>query len=224
MSEAGIVVVLGRPGESAWEEACDRAADVLLRGGVVALPTDTVYGLAALASHQGACERIFVLKGRPQETSLPVLVAGVEQAASVGVVDDRFERLAGRWWPGPLTIVTRRREGARLFLGGDEATVGLRHAAEPVVEALARLVGPLAMTSANRHGEPPRSSAEGMAASLCFPPDLVLDGGERNGAVSTVVGVAPGEPLRCFREGAIAFEEVRAVAEQRSADAGVDGA
>lgn len=224
MTETGSGVVLGRPGEAGWEEACRCAADVLSGGGVVALPTDTVYGLAGLASDQGACERIFELKGRPPETSLPVLVAGVEQAGSVGLVDARFERLAGRWWPGPLTIVTKRKPSVRLFLGGDEATVGLRHAAEPIVEVLARLVGPLAVTSANRHGEPPRTSAGGMAAALCSPPDLVLDGGERNGAVSTVVGVLAGEPVRCFREGAVPWQEVLAVVGERVADTRADGA
>jgi len=224
VSEVPDTVVLARGNEAAWEDACRRAAEVLSGGGVVALPTDTVYGLAALASDQGACERIFALKGRPPETSLPVLVAGVEQASSVGVVDSRFERLAGRFWPGPLTIVTERRGSVRLFLGSDEATVGLRHPAEPVVEALASLVGPLAVTSANRHGEPPRTSAEGMAAALCSPPDLVLDGGERNGAVSTVVGVAAGEPVRCFREGAIPWRELLAVVGEQAADVQVDGA
>jgi L-threonylcarbamoyladenylate synthase len=217
-------VPTGEPGEARWLEACERAAGVLLQGGVVALPTDTVYGLGALARDKEACKRIFELKSRPPETSLPVLVAGLDQAKDLGVVDARFERLSRRWWPGPLTIVTERRASVSLFLGGDESTVGLRHPGEPIVEALARLVGPLAVTSANRHGEPPRTVAEGLAEALSAPPDLVLDGGERNGVVSTVVRVVAGEPIGCVREGAVGFEEVLLVAEEAAVDGRSHGA
>jgi L-threonylcarbamoyladenylate synthase len=133
----------------------ERAATALRDGRLVVLPTDTVYGLAALPDDPHATEALFAAKGRPSDLALPVLAAGVDDARSIGVIDERAERLVATYWPGPLTLVVERAAGARAWALGDQVeTVGLRVPSEPVALALLRRMGPLAVTSANRSGEP----------------------------------------------------------------------
>lgn len=190
------------------------AAVVALGAGrVVAIPTDTVYGLAADPSRRGATDQLFALKGRPPDLALPVLVADLEQGAALvgdGEMDPVARRLAERFWPGALTVVVKRRSGLEWDLGGDPATVGLRCPAGAVARALCRSVGPLAVTSANRHGAPPAVTAAEVA-EMFGPELLVIDGGRCDARSSTVVDTTA-VPPRCVRQGAIAWAEVLAVA------------
>jgi tRNA threonylcarbamoyl adenosine modification protein (Sua5/YciO/YrdC/YwlC family) len=186
-------------------------ARALERGEVVGIPTDTVYGLAASLAQAGAVDRLFALKGRPRGLAIPVLVADIVQAeALAGGADSRLTALADRFWPGALTIAIRRRGGPDAVLGGDSATVGVRCPDDGVVRALCRRVGPLAVTSANRHGAPPATSAEEFAAILGDEVDVVYDGGVRDLAPSTVVSIVEDVP-RCLREGTVGFAEVAAL-------------
>jgi L-threonylcarbamoyladenylate synthase len=183
------------------------AAERLRAGQVVAIPTDTVYGLAAATSSASGIAAIFTLKARPEAVALPVLVRDLDQARALGVVDDRLERLAAHFWPGALTVIVPRQPGLGLRLGGDEDTIGLRCPDAAEVHDLASAVGPLAVTSANRHGdEPCRSPAEVQAI---FGDDVaILDGGARDAPVSTVVSLIGDEPV-ILRLGAIAEDEIR---------------
>jgi L-threonylcarbamoyladenylate synthase len=191
----------------------ERAGRALSGGSVVAVPTDTVYGLAAALDRPETIEHLFALKGRPAEVPCAVLVAGPEQLAPItGPLGAIASRLAERFWPGPLTLVVERRRGFDADLGGPAAarrTVGVRWPHDRVVEALARSVGPLVTTSANLHGEPPAGTAEEVARA--FEGDdrlaLVLDGGVRSGVPSTVVDCT-GETLRCLRDGAVGWAEL----------------
>lgn len=180
----------------------EAAVAALLSGAVIALPTDTVYGLAALAERHDACEQIFVLKERPPGLALPLLIGALEQG--LGLCDappPSFFKLAGLW-PGPLTIVTRRAPGRALALGGEEDAVGLRCPAHELVRSLALRVGPLAVTSANRHGAPPATTAR--QCELVFGDELalILDGGTCDRAPSTVVSLLSEKPV-VLREGPI---------------------
>jgi tRNA threonylcarbamoyl adenosine modification protein (Sua5/YciO/YrdC/YwlC family) len=180
------------------DEAFNMTLGVLRRGGVVALPTDTVYGLAALPGDATAMARVFSLKQRADAKSIAVLVADLDQARAITAADlDRF----APWWPGPLTVVVTRRPGAVLHLGGDDATVGVRCPDHPFVRRLAQELGPIAATSANLSGEPVLPSAADVAEAF---PDLaiVVDGGVLDGAASTVVD-ATVDPPRVLREGPI---------------------
>ena len=184
------------------------AVRALQAGEVVAVPTDTVYGLAVDPSRAGATGRLFAVKGRPADVALPVLVADIAQAERLWelAVAAVARRLAERFWPGPLTVVVARAAGIDWDLGGDVSTIGLRCPDHELVRELCRLVGPLATTSANRHGEPPLRTAG--AVTDCFGAALpVIDGGECDGEPSTVVD-ATTDPLRCLRAGAIAWEAV----------------
>jgi L-threonylcarbamoyladenylate synthase len=171
------------------------------------LPTETVHGLAALPSVPGATDKLYALKDRPPDVAIAVLVADVEQAETVAVLDARGLRLVDALWPGPLTLVVNRVPGALLDLGGSEGTVGVRCPAHEFVRALAEAVGPIATTSANRHGDPTPATAIEAAASLAGDVDLVIDGGPCVGSPSTVVDLT-GPEARILREGPIAAETI----------------
>jgi L-threonylcarbamoyladenylate synthase len=190
-------------------EALADAAGRLRSGEVVAIPTDTVYGLAAATSHASAIAQIFTLKARPERVALPVLVRNLDQARALGVVDERLERLAERFWPGALTVVIGRQAGLDLRLGGDEETIGLRCPDAPEVQQLAAMVGALAVTSANRHGDEPCRSPDEVRA--IFGDEVaILDGGTRDAPVSTVVSLV-GDEVVILRHGAIDDEEITSV-------------
>jgi L-threonylcarbamoyladenylate synthase len=185
-------------------QAVERAGEVLLAGGCVVLPTDTVYGVAALAAIPGAAARLFAAKERAEDHPLAVLVAGVDQALPLVASPSAEARQAmARHWPGPLTLVLRRApEAEAMDLGGDVGTIGVRCPDHAFVRALAARVGPIATTSANRTGEPTPRTAQGATASLAVPPDLVVDGGPAGLVASTVVD-ASSQPWRILRVGAL---------------------
>jgi L-threonylcarbamoyladenylate synthase len=195
------------------EADLDRAAELLANGRVVAVPTETVYGLAVDPRRESAVASLFALKGRPESVALPVLIAEPGDAEALGMLDDRARALVDRYWPGPLTLVLRRRAGAVMHLGGDPASIGLRCPAHLLTRRLIAVTGPLAVTSANRHGGSPARAAAEVEAIFGRALELVVDGGHCDGDPSTVVSLL-GDPsnrdgLSCLREGAIPFEEIR---------------
>jgi tRNA threonylcarbamoyl adenosine modification protein (Sua5/YciO/YrdC/YwlC family) len=192
-----------------------QAAAALGAGRVVALPTDTVYGLAVLPGVDGATARLFALKGRTAAVPVAVLCADADQAlalADPATLSDDVRRLAARLWPGPLTLVLQRRPGLGWPLGEPAATVGVRCPDEPLVRALAAAVGPLATTSANRHGESTPPGAPGVSEVFGDGLALVIDGGPREGVASSVVD-ATGPEWRLLRAGPLTLEDVTAAAQ-----------
>jgi L-threonylcarbamoyladenylate synthase len=188
------------------------AQAALEAGDVVAIPTDTVYGLAVDPTRPGATDALFALKSRPEMLDLPVLVGSIEQAdalAGPAGLPPSARRLAEEFWPGALTVVVPRRGGLDWSLGVHTQTIGLRLPDHPVARALCVEVGALATTSANVHGEPPCTDAD--AVLRAFPSRVfVVDGGRCAGAPSTVVSLL-GEAPECIREGAVAWSDVVAV-------------
>jgi len=208
-------IALPRP-DAAPAEVVERTVEVLRAGGVVVLPTDTVYGLAALPSDAAATARLFDLKGRGRDVPIAVLCATPGDAlalAAPAAVTDEVRRIAGRLWPGPLTLVLPRRPGLGYALGAPEDTIGVRCPDHAFVRAVAAAVGPLATTSANPHGAPTPATAEEAAGAL-GPVDLVVDGGRCSAPPSTVVD-ATAVPWRVRREGPLSLDDVRAAAADR---------
>lgn len=194
------------------EAALAGAVSALRDGGTVLLPTDTVYGVAALPSVEGATGQLFRLKDRSDAQPLAVLVANADQARTL-VAPEALTDNVNRWmvslWPGALTIVLPRSiEAAALELGGSPDTIGLRCPDHDFVRALAGRVGPLATTSANRHGSPTLPTARTAAADLSASVDLIVDGGLAGTVASTVVD-ATVHPARILREGSIGPGELR---------------
>jgi L-threonylcarbamoyladenylate synthase len=202
-----IVACFGEPPPAA---AIEQAVVALADGRPVGVPTDTVYGLAADPFVPAAADRIFEAKRRPRDVNLPVLVADLEQAlALTTAVPDCALALIERFWPGPLTIVLPARPKLGADLGEDEATIGLRCPAHAVPIALCRVVGPLATTSANLHGEESLTTAAEVAAAFGDAVPVVLDAGLCTGSPSTVVdctGVTP----KLLREGRVPWGEITA--------------
>lgn len=182
--------------------AVDAAVAALSAGGVIVLPTDTVYGLAADASQPAATAMLFDRKGRGADVPVAVLCASAADAFSlVDAVVPAARRLADEHWPGPLTLVLPRRSDLDWALGDPADTIGLRVPDSSFVHAVAARVGPLATTSANRHGVPTPPEAMAAADSLTGPVDLVVDGGTCGSAASTVVAVDRDGALRILRQG-----------------------
>ena len=195
-------------------DAVARAVEALRAGEVVALPTDTVYGLAALPTVPGATARLFALKGRGTDLPVAVLCADASQALGLAApegVTDEVRRIAERLWPGPLTVVLARRPGLGYELGDPADTVGVRCPDHPLVRAIAAAAGPIATTSANRHGDPTPPTAAGVAATFGTGLALVLDGGRCAAPPSTVVAAAGGS-WKVLRDGPVTLADLEAAA------------
>ena len=203
-------MIVPAQGEPLPEPALAAAVEALRAGLVVGIPTDTVYGLAVDPTRPGATDRLFEAKRRPRDVDLPVLVATPEQALLLATaVPVAATRLMDRFWPGPLTLVLPRAPEFTGDLGEDEATVGVRCPDHPVPRALCAEVGPLATTSANRHGEPTHETAAAVADDLGEAVAIVLDGGACTGSPSTVVDCTGLEP-RLLREGRVPWAHLLA--------------
>jgi L-threonylcarbamoyladenylate synthase len=203
-----------RPGRARVlrDDATGRAAAVaaLRAGGLVAMPTDTVYGVGVALHAPDGLARLFAAKDRPLDRAIVLLVADLEQAASIGVLTPAARVLAERFWPGGLTLVLAQAAGASLppELTAGAATIGVRLPDHDSPRALARALGPLPVTSANLSGRPDARDAAEVLAQLGDRIDLVLDGGPaRGGTPSTVVDCSSEFP-RILRVGAVATAEL----------------
>ena len=197
------------------DDAVGRAAavEVLRAGGVVALPTDTVYGIAVALETPGGIERLFHVKRRPPDKGIMLLLDDAAQAATIGVMGAAATALADAFWPGGLTVIVPRRPEVSLpaALTGGAPTIGLRVPDHEAPRALARAVGPLPTTSANVSGLPEARDAAEIVDQLGDALDLVLDGGPAHGGpASTVVDCSGARPV-ILREGAIPTSRVARV-------------
>ena len=189
----------------------ERAADAALRGELVVIPTDTVYGIGSRPDDDAATDRIFEAKQRPRDLELPVLAPSLESADEVGRIEGAARLLAERFWPGPLTLVVGRRSSSRSWqLGGNPETIGLRVPNDQTALAVLVRTGPLAVTSANRSGEPTPATCEEVvevfgdlvSVTLCADAEL-------SGAASTVVDCTNVPPV-VLRQGGVSVAEVEA--------------
>ncbi len=185
----------------------DRVVAALREGQVVLLPTDTVYGLAVMATNSAAVAAVFALKQRPVDTSVAVLVADIAQAVSYVDLGADGNALAERFWPGALTIVANRTDNGAVAAGTD-STLGVRCPDDDFIRSVAAAVGPLAASSANLHGQPtPSSCVE--AAEIFDTVQIVVDGGPRQGSASTVASIVDGAPV-LLRRGPISMANINA--------------
>src|SRR5688572_7035934 len=186
------------------------AVQVLRDGGVVALPTDTVYGIAVALGTPGGIERLFQVKRRPPDKGIMLLLDDAAQAPDAGILTPAATALAEACWPGGLALVVPQRPDVPCppVLTGGTATIGLRVPAHDAPRELARAVGPLPTTSANVSGLPEAADAAGIVDQLGDAIDLVLDGGPAHGGpASTVVDCTGALPV-IVRIGAMPVEEV----------------
>ena len=189
------------------------AASIILRGGLVVFPTDTVYGVGCHPFLPAATERIFRAKMRPRDKAIPLLVSGPEQLAAVVInVPSAAHRLMEAFWPGALTIVLPKHPSLPDALTGGRASVALRMPDHPLVMALAEAISaPLAATSANLSGLPAATTATEAEKALGEVVDLVIDGGPCSGGVPSTVLDLTMKPPQVVRPGAICREELRRI-------------
>ena len=186
------------------------AAERLLHGEVVAIPTDTVYGLAADPFNLSAVEEIYRVKGRPDERALPILVNSLDQAMLLShEVPRNFLRLAEEFWPGALTLVVDASHRLPLKVTANTGRIALRW---PRSEVVARLIeefdGPLTGTSANLSGSPACTGAEQVFTQLGDRLQLILDAGETKSASPSTIVELHGDTWKVLREGAISSKEI----------------
>jgi L-threonylcarbamoyladenylate synthase len=201
------VKTLVLPASSA--ESIDRAARVLRGGGLVAFPTDTVYGLGALAFNAAAVGRIYAAKDRPADKAIPVLLSSVVDIDLVAVsVGDKALRLAHRYWPGPLTLVVQKSE--RVPEAVAAATVGIRVPDHAVALVLLGVSGPLAVSSANLSGNDSPVTAVEALRQLDGRVEIILDGGRTPGGTPSTVVDCTGDELVILRPGPLTLQELQA--------------
>ena len=195
---------------AAQPDAIEQALRILRAGGLAAFPTDTVYGVGALAFDGLAVESIYAAKDRPVEKAIPILIADADDLDKVAVDIPPMARiLAARFWPGPLTLVVPKQPTLPEAISAT-ATVAVRIPDHPVARALLGAAGPMAVTSANLSGQPSPVNAEEVMRQLNGRIPLVLDGGVTPGGVpSTLVDCLGAEPV-LLREGPLTKEQILA--------------
>jgi L-threonylcarbamoyladenylate synthase len=197
---------------TANERTLDEAVRAIRRGGVIAMPTDTLYGLAVDPFRAEAVERVFAVKGRASERGLPLIAADLEQVTTwIGRLPPLAERLALRFWPGPLTLLLVAPAALPRVLNGGTTSVGVRVPAHAVARALCRACGrPLTATSANMSGAAPSASPDDIARTLGGRIDVLVDAGMAPGGPPSTIVDATGDAPVLVRKGAIPWEEIQA--------------
>lgn len=191
------------------------AVEALRAGAVVALPTDTVYGIGVALATPGGIERLFEVKRRPPDKGIMLLLADAAQAETLGVMTPVAGALGAACWPGGLTLVVPRRPDVTLpdALTAGQPTIGLRVPDHDAPRALARGVGPLPVTSANVSGRPEASDATEIDELLGDAIELILDGGPAHGGPASTVVDCTGDRPAVLRVGAIPLARIAAILE-----------
>jgi L-threonylcarbamoyladenylate synthase len=193
-------------------EQVEKGIAILKKGGVIAFPTDTVYGLGASIAIDSAVERVYRIKGRPRHMALPLLLGDLSQLEKVAISIPASARLlAENFWPGPLTLVLFKSDAVSDIVSGGGKTVAVRIAAHPTPTALARGLGTaITGTSANLSGQPSALTAEEARAQLGNRVDLIIDGECPGGKESTIVDFTGRKPV-ILRPGALSREALRQI-------------
>jgi L-threonylcarbamoyladenylate synthase len=187
------------------------AADILQHGGLVAFPTDTVYGMAALPYKTEYVEGLYSAKGRNSARAIAILIGDYKDLKSVvEQFDDRTQCIAHQFWPGPLTLVVPKLKSLPNALSQD-GTIGVRMPDHPTALALLRKIGPLAVTSANVSGEDNTNTADEVYKQLNGRVHLIIDGGKTSGGVPSTVLDCISNCLKVLRQGPISLETIEAV-------------
>jgi len=184
------------------------ALDVLKNGGIVAFPTDTVYGVGALAFDNAAIESIYTAKDRPLEKAIPILIGDLKDLEVIGLnIPDMALRLAARFWPGPLTCIIPKQPSLPPAVSATQ-TVAVRIPNHPDALALLRAAGPMAVTSANISGRQSPISVQEVYDQLNGRIPLILDGGNTPGGIPSTLVDCTGETPIIFREGPVTMENL----------------
>ncbi len=188
-----------------------QCADIIKKGGLVAFPTETVYGLGANALDDGACEKIYQAKMRPQDKALLCHVCDVEMAESIAVLNENARKLIDRFTPGPLTVIVKKKDCIGKVVSAGMDTVGLRFPSNNIARKLISLAGvPIAAPSANISSFPPPTDGKQTIENLNGRVDAIIDGGATSVGVESTIVLLVGEP-KILRHGAISDADIEEV-------------
>jgi L-threonylcarbamoyladenylate synthase len=194
---------------AASSDVITRALEILRGGGLVAFPTDTVYGVGALAFDGKAVESIYTAKDRFHEKAIPVLIGDIDDLDKIAMdVPSLVQMLASRFWPGPLTILVPKKPGLPESVSAT-STIGVRVPDHEVARALLRAAGPMAVTSANLSGQASPTTAEEVLAQLGGRIKLIIDGGKTPGGAPSTLVDCTGDEIKILREGPITKKELQ---------------
>jgi len=182
----------------------EKAADLLRKGGLVVYPTDTLYALGASVSNESAVRNVYEIKKRPLDIYLPVAVGSVEQIETVAVMNDAAKKIAGKFMPGPITLILKKKKGKSDIVARDK--IAVRVPADPVALNISSITGAITATSANVHGMNAPLTVEEAKKQLGDKVDMYIDGGKLKGIPSTIIDISDGK-IKVIREGAIKAEE-----------------
>ena len=189
-------------------EALQRALETLRNGRLVAFPTDTVYGLGALAFDGKAVESIYLAKDRPVEKAIPVLIWDITDLEKISDdIPERTRTLASRFWPGPLTVLVPKKPTLPESISAT-STVAVRVPDHSVARELLRVAGPMAVTSANISGQASQSTAEEVFAQLNGRINLIIDGGTTPGGIPSTLVDCSSDEIKILRAGPITLAEL----------------
>jgi L-threonylcarbamoyladenylate synthase len=188
--------------------AIPRAIEILRSGGLVAFPTDTVYGVGALVFDEQAVKSIYIAKERPAEKAIPVLIGDAVDLNQVAEeIPKSAAKLIARFWPGPLTVLVPKRPSLPQVVSAT-STVGVRIPDHEIARALLRLTGPMAVTSANISSQPSPTTAEEVYEQLGSRISMVIDGGRTPGGVPSTLVDCTGDEIQILREGPISWQQL----------------
>jgi L-threonylcarbamoyladenylate synthase len=192
-------------------QGIQKAARIILQGGVIAFPTETFYGLAADARNEAAVKKIFQVKDRGEGKPILLLVAARSWLTGLAQeVNAQAERLMEEFWPGPLTLVFRASPYVSPLLTANTGKIGIRHSPHPVTQALVQAVGrPVTGTSANLSRRPSASTAQEVLHSIGEGLDAILDGGKTSGGPGSTVLDVSGPSPQMIREGMLSLDELK---------------
>ncbi|MCX7796235.1 MAG: L-threonylcarbamoyladenylate synthase [bacterium] len=194
-----------------YEDNIEEACNILKNGGLVAFPTETVYGLGALVSIPEAIRRIFLVKGRPFDNPLIVHVGSIEQMQMICYIEEKYFEIIKKITPGPITFVLRKKESVPVEITAGLDTVGVRFPSHPIAQRLALCAGAIAAPSANLSGKPSPTNFESVWEDLNGKIECIIDGGESVfGIESTIIDLTKDMPI-ILRPGPITVEELREI-------------
>ena len=193
------------------KDEIDKLAEILLRDGVIAIPTDTVYGICVRMNSKKAREKLMQIKNRPSSKSLPVMCADINQIKSIATVEEREEKIIQAFMPGPITLILEKRSNLPEYVNEGSIEIGIRMATSKAVEELIKKIGgPICVSSANKSGEPTCTTMDEIIRTF---PDLdgILEGDILYGESSTIVNCTSKDKLIIQRKGPISLEQIEDV-------------
>lgn len=193
------------------KDEIDKLAEILMNDGVIAIPTDTVYGLCVRMNSEKAREKLMQIKNRPSNKSLPVMCADINQIRSIARIEEREEKIIRAFMPGPITLILLKEKNIPKYVNEGSIEIGVRMATSKTLEELIRKIGgPICVSSANKSGEPTCTTIDEISRTF---PDLdgILEGEVVYGKSSTIVNCTSKEKLTIQRKGPISLEQIEDV-------------